>query len=90
MRLTTLIVVDMPTGLIETESTSDKVDRMRSGLDQGGWQYLSGWAKRRFDWERERTYEMGAHLRTRIESTDSYRVARPIHERSLEPRPSTL
>ena len=49
-----LIVVDMPTGLLDTESTADKVVREKENLRAGGFDHLIEWARVRWFWEKER------------------------------------
>ena len=49
-----LIVVDMPIGLLDTESAADKVARQKEGLQQGGLKHLQQWIQGRWLWEKER------------------------------------
>ena len=49
-----LIVIDMPIGLLSTESATDKVSRQKEALSQGGLSHFQEWVATRAWWEFER------------------------------------
>lgn len=76
-RVLRLVVLDTDPGLIAPESTTDKLDRIRSGLEEGGAGFIVDWAKGRLAWERERRVLRAVRLGSRV-------LGRPIPRRYRE------